>query len=62
MVMNFRFHIRQRTCPAYECSKVYIESQGSSISIVFNYGLDDWGLIPRRVKGFFFLPLCPDQL
>jgi hypothetical protein len=61
MVMNFRFHIRQQTCPAYECSKMYIESWGSSV-IVSDDGLDGWGSISSRVKGFFFLPLCPDRL
>jgi hypothetical protein len=29
-------------------------SRGSSGSIVSDYGLDDWGLIPGRGKGFFF--------
>jgi hypothetical protein len=28
-------------------------SWGSSVSIVSDYRLDDWGSIPRRGKGFF---------
>jgi hypothetical protein len=35
---------------------------GSSVSIVFDYGLDDWGSIPGRGKGFFLYPLSPDWL
>jgi hypothetical protein len=53
IVMNFRFHISQRTCSAYECSKVYIKSPGSSISIVSNYGLDDWGFNPQQGQRIF---------
>jgi hypothetical protein len=37
-------------------------SQGSSVSIVSDYGLDNQGSIPRRGKGFSFQPLCPDWL
>jgi hypothetical protein len=37
-------------------------SRGSSGSIVSDYGLDDWGSIPERSRGFFFWPLRPDQL
>jgi hypothetical protein len=29
-------------------------SPGSLVSIVSDYGLDDWGLIPDRGRGFFF--------
>jgi hypothetical protein len=29
-------------------------SQGSSVSIMFECGLNNWGLIPGRGKGFFF--------
>jgi hypothetical protein len=29
-------------------------SQDSSVSTVNNYGLNDWGSIPGRGKGFFF--------
>jgi hypothetical protein len=36
-------------------------SQGSSVSLVPEYRLNDWGLIPGRGKGFFFKPLHPDQ-
>jgi hypothetical protein len=54
MVMNFRFHISQQPCRAHECSKMYIESHGSFISIVSNYGLDVWVLIPGRAKNFSF--------
>jgi hypothetical protein len=28
-------------------------SQGSSVSIVSDYGLDNWGSIPNRGRGFF---------
>jgi hypothetical protein len=28
-------------------------SWGSSVRIVSDYGLDDWGLIPDRGRGFF---------
>jgi hypothetical protein len=31
-----------------------IKSRGSSVSIVSDYGLDDWGSIPGRGKGYFF--------
>jgi hypothetical protein len=30
-----------------------IRSWGSSVSIVTDYGLDDWCLIPDRGRGFF---------
>jgi hypothetical protein len=33
---------------------VLIRSPGSSVSIVFDYGLDNWGLISDRVRGSFF--------
>jgi hypothetical protein len=36
--------------------------QGSSVSIVSDYGLDDWGSIPDRGRGFLFKPLHPDWL
>lgn len=29
-------------------------SQGSPVSIMSDYRLDDWGSIPGRGKGFFF--------
>jgi hypothetical protein len=29
------------------------ESRGSSVSIMTGYGLDDWGSIPDRDRGFF---------
>jgi hypothetical protein len=34
---------------------VYFNSRswGSSVSVVSDYRLDDWGLIPSRGKGFF---------
>jgi hypothetical protein len=32
----------------------YFWSRGSSGSIVTDYGLDDWGSIPDRGRGFFF--------
>jgi hypothetical protein len=38
------------------------QSQGSSVSIVSDYGLNNWGLIPGKDKGFFFQPLRPDWL
>jgi hypothetical protein len=44
---------------------IYLRSRGSSVSIVSDYGLDDWaigGLIPGRGKGFFLQPQCPDRL
>jgi hypothetical protein len=31
-----------------------VGSHGSSVSIVSGYGLDDWGSIPDRGRGFFF--------
>jgi hypothetical protein len=37
-------------------------SRGSSVSIVSDYALDDWGSIPGGGKGFFLHPLCPDRL
>jgi hypothetical protein len=37
-------------------------SRGSSGSIASDYGLDDWGSIPGRGRGFFLWPLHPDQL
>jgi hypothetical protein len=37
-------------------------SWGSSVSIMTDYGLDDWDSIPSRDKAFFFWPLYPDQL
>jgi hypothetical protein len=30
-----------------------LPSRGSSVSIVSDYGLDDWGSIPDRGRGFF---------
>jgi hypothetical protein len=33
---------------------VLSRSRGTSVSIVSDYGLDDWGLIPDRGRGFFF--------
>jgi hypothetical protein len=33
---------------------VVCRSHGSSDSIVSDYRLDDWGLIPDRGRGFFF--------
>jgi hypothetical protein len=35
-------------------TRLYIRSQGSSVSIVSDYGLDDRGSIPDRGRGFFF--------
>jgi hypothetical protein len=29
---------------------------------VSDYGLDDWGSIPDRGRGFFLYPVCPDRL
>jgi hypothetical protein len=37
-------------------------SQGSSVSIVSDYGLDDRGSILDRGRGFFFYPIRPDRL
>jgi hypothetical protein len=37
-------------------------SQGSSVSIVSECGLDDQGSIPDRGRGFFLQPLPPDRL
>jgi hypothetical protein len=33
---------------------LFLESRGSSGSIMSDYGLDDRGSIPDRVRGFFF--------
>jgi hypothetical protein len=37
-------------------------SNGSLVSIVTDYGLDDRGSIPNRGRGFFFYSLRPDRL
>jgi hypothetical protein len=34
----------------------------AQVSIVSDYRLDNWDLIPNKGKGFFLYPLCPDQL
>jgi hypothetical protein len=38
----------------YKAKKQVERSRGSSVSIVSEYGLDGWGLIPDKGKGFFF--------
>jgi hypothetical protein len=40
-------------CSYYIKISIIQWSHGSSVSIVSNYGLDDWSLIPGRGKGFF---------
>jgi hypothetical protein len=37
-------------------------TRGSSVSIVSDCRLDDWGSIPGRGIGFFLQPVCPNQL
>jgi hypothetical protein len=42
-----------------------VVSRGSSVSIVSDYGLDDWAIevrYPAEEKGFFLYPLCPEKL
>jgi hypothetical protein len=39
-----------------------VKSRGSRGSIVSDHGLDDWGSILDRGRGFFFQPLRPDRL
>jgi hypothetical protein len=34
----------------------------SSVGIVLDYGLDDWGSIPGGCWEFFSKPPCPEQL
>jgi hypothetical protein len=38
----------------YQSVIVYVRSRGSSVSIMSDYGLDDRGSIPDRVRGFLF--------
>jgi hypothetical protein len=40
----------------------HFRSLGSSVSIVSDCGLDDWGSIPDRGRRFFFYPLRQDRL
>jgi hypothetical protein len=37
----------------YNVDKISLRSQGSSVSIVTGYGLDDRGAIPDGGRGFF---------
>jgi hypothetical protein len=53
--------MQQPCVPAYRWSVWNEESQGSSVSIVFDYGLDGRGLIPDRGRALFLKPLRPDQ-
>jgi hypothetical protein len=47
--------------PPFLILEVYIESQGSSISIAAGYWLEDRGSIPDRQENLS-LPLRPDEL
>jgi hypothetical protein len=41
-----------------------LKQSGSSVSIVFDYGLDDRAVevrSPAEVEEFFLWPLCPDR-
>jgi hypothetical protein len=40
-------------CEIVSIVTVFIGSRGSSVSIVSDYGLDDWGSIPDRGRGLF---------
>jgi hypothetical protein len=37
-------------------------SWDSSVSVVSDYMLDEWGSVPGRGKRLFLYPLCPDRL
>jgi hypothetical protein len=52
---------RSLTCGIIRTIIIVIRSRGSSVSLVFDYGLDDRGSIPGRGKGFFFQPLRLDR-
>jgi hypothetical protein len=48
----------------FRCSGYLMREQGSPVSIVSGYGLDDRAnevRSPVEAKGFFLLPLCPDR-
>jgi hypothetical protein len=57
-----RLYVHHQLCSFSEPAILTYMGQGSSVSIVSGYGLDDRdrGSIPGR--GFFLWPLCPDQL
>jgi hypothetical protein len=40
------------------CERAYRMSRDSSVVIVTDCGLDGWGFIPGRGKGFFSFPQC----
>jgi hypothetical protein len=50
-----------KNCLLFSC----IWSPGSSVTIVYGYGLDDRAIevrSPAEAKRFFVYPLCPDRL
>jgi hypothetical protein len=49
-------HLDLKSIPEinYKCTYNDVWSRGSSVSIVSDYGLDEWGLISGRGKEFFF--------
>jgi hypothetical protein len=61
VLLTFRTVHNEELLTSY-CPPDVLRSRVSSGGIVSDYGLDDRGSIPGRVKGFILYPLCPDRL